>query len=77
MSGQSTITNMNQDNSKKIFIPFPPILDDQERIANELERKMAEIEKMRQAADNQLEAIEALPGAILRVAFDFEEEEVS
>jgi len=33
--------------------------------------------KMRQAADNQLEAIEALPGAILQVAFDFEEEEAS
>lgn len=30
--------------------------------------------KTRQAADKQLKAIEALPGAILREVFDFEEE---
>ena len=29
---------------------------------------------MRQAAEHQLEAIEALPGAILREVFDFEED---
>ena len=62
---------------KFLKIPLPPTLDDQIRIASELERKMAEIDKMRQAADNQLEAIGALQGAILRVAFDFEEEEAS
>ena len=62
---------------KFLKIPLPPTLDDQIRIASELERKMAEIEKMCQAADKQLEAVEALPGAILRVAFDFEEEEAS
>jgi len=66
-----------KDYMKKFKIPLPPTLDDQIRIASELERKMAEIEKMRQAADNQLEAIEALQGAILRVAFDFEEEGAS
>jgi len=53
------------------LIPLPPALDDQIRIATELERKMAEVEKMRQAADKELEAIEALPGAILREVFDF------
>ncbi|MDO8745368.1 MAG: hypothetical protein Q7J76_09710 [Candidatus Brocadiaceae bacterium] len=30
--------------------------------------------KTRQAADKQLKAIEALPGAILREVFDFEED---
>lgn len=50
---------------------------DQIRIANEIERKMAGIEKMRQAADKQLEAIESLPGAILREVFDFTEDEDS
>ena len=30
--------------------------------------------KTRQAADKQLQAIEALPGVILRELFDFEEE---
>jgi type I restriction enzyme S subunit len=73
----ATIKGLTRDYIENILIPLPPTLDDQKRIASELERKLAEIEKMRQAADNQLEAIEALPGAILRVAFDFEEEEAS
>jgi len=34
---------------------------------------MAEVNKIRQATDRQLEAIEALSGSILREAFDFEE----
>jgi len=55
------------------LIPLPPTLDDQIAIASELERKMAEVNKIRQATDRQLEAIEALPGAILREVFDFEE----
>lgn len=35
---------------------------------------MADIKKMRQAVDRQLEAINALSGAVLREVFDFEEE---
>jgi hypothetical protein len=35
------------------------------------------VEKIRQTADRELEAISSLPGAILRKVFDFEEEEVS
>ncbi|MBM3236417.1 hypothetical protein FJZ31_08980 [Candidatus Poribacteria bacterium] len=54
------------------LIPLPPTLGDQIAIANELERKMAEVNKIRRAGDIQLEAIEALPGAILREVFDFE-----
>ncbi|MBU1262902.1 restriction endonuclease subunit S [bacterium] len=61
---------------KFIQIPIPPTLIDQTRIATELERKMAEIQTMRQAVDRELEAISALPGAILREVFDFEEGEV-
>jgi type I restriction enzyme S subunit len=72
-----TLAGFNATMLSELKIPLPPTLDDQITIANELERKMAETEKMRQAADNQLEAIEALPGAILRVAFDFEEEGAS
>lgn len=73
----NTFTEITKELVQNFEIPFPPTLDDQIRIASELERKMAEIEKMRQAADKQLEAVEALPGAILRVAFDFEEEGAS
>lgn len=54
-------------------IPFPPTIDDQFAIANELEKKMAEVESMRQAAIKQLEAIDALQSAILREVFDFGE----
>ncbi|MGB3459785.1 MAG: restriction endonuclease subunit S [Halobacteriota archaeon] len=72
-----TLAGFNATMLSELEIPLPPTLNDQIRIASELERKMAEIEKMRHAANNQLEAIEALPGAILRMAFDFEEEEAS
>lgn len=62
--------------SEKVIYP-PPTLADQARIATELEQKMNEVEKIRQIADRELEAISSLPGAILREVFDFEEEEVS
>lgn len=65
---------INDDYVKDFEIPLPLTLSDQTRIATELERKMAEIETMRQAADSELEAISSLPGAILREVFDFEEE---
>lgn len=56
---------------KKLKVPLP---SNSNTSAAELERKMAELEIARQAAERQLEAIEALPGAILREVFDFEEE---
>jgi len=34
---------------------------------------MVEVDRIQQATDRQLEAIEALSGSILREAFDFEE----
>lgn len=52
----------------KVFIPLPP-LEVQRRIAAELKEKMAEAEKLRTAIEKQLEAINALPQAILRKAF--------
>lgn len=71
--GSGSIFNaIGKDEIKDIIFPLPPNLDDQIAIANELERKMAEIEKMWQAAGKQLESIETLPGAILREVFDFE-----
>lgn len=52
----------------KVFIPLPP-LEVQRRIAVELKEKMAGAGKLRTAIENQLEAINALPQAILRKAF--------
>lgn len=59
---------------KKLKVPIPSNYNDQLAITAELERKLSELEKARQTAQRQIEAIEALPGAILREVFDFEEE---
>ena len=52
----------------KISIPLPS-LEVQHRIATELKEKMAYVEKLRKSIEEQLEAINALPQAILRKAF--------
>jgi len=41
----------------------------QERIVAELKERMAQVEKLRASIEKQLEAINALPQAILRKAF--------
>jgi len=63
----------NIDKLKKLEVPVPSKPDDRIAIANELKRKMVEVDRIQQATDRQLEAIEALSGSILREAFDFEE----
>jgi type I restriction enzyme S subunit len=65
---------IGKDEIEAIQFPLPPILADQMAITNELERKIAQVEKVHQATDRQLGAVEALPGTILREVFDFEEE---
>ena len=49
-------------------IPLPP-LNDQRRIAAEIERQLAAVEKAKQAAMEQLNTINSIPAAILRQAF--------
>lgn len=51
--------------------PLPP-LPEQQRIAAILQEQLAAVEKARKAAEEQLEAIKALPAALLRRAFDGE-----
>ncbi|VVB55666.1 Type-1 restriction enzyme MjaXIP specificity protein [uncultured archaeon] len=65
---------ISNDDVKGFSIPLPPTISEQTIISSDLERKMSELEKARLAAEKQLDAIEALPGAILREVFDFEEE---
>ena len=67
----NTFTEITKELVQHFEIPLPPTLEDQIAIANKLERKMAEVETMRQAALRQIESIEAMPGAILREVFDF------
>ena len=52
-------------------IPLPP-LPEQRRIAGILREQMAAVERARAAAEAELEAIEALPAALLRRAFSGE-----
>ena len=70
--GRMPRANMNKIN--KLEVPIPSSDDKCNYIGNYLNIKFAELYKMRQAAEQQLEAIEALPGAILREVFDFEED---
>ena len=53
---------------EEIEIPFPP-LSEQKRIVADLNKKMAAVEKARNAAEAESETINALPAAFLREAF--------
>jgi type I restriction enzyme S subunit len=52
-------------------IPFPS-LTDQRRIAAQLSSQMASAERLRQMLTDQLDAINKLPAALLRRAFNGE-----
>ena len=67
----TTTTNISNLNFRKLAtlrIPLPPLCE-QKRIAALLKEQMAYVEKARQAAEEILEAAQALPGAFLRQAF--------
>jgi len=70
-SGQeskTTIPNLSGSQLKSFKVPRPPV-EEQGRIASELKDKMACAEKLKKAIKKQLEAINALPQAILTKAF--------
>ena len=64
----TTRPKLNQKQAILIPIPLPP-LREQKRIATKLQELMQEVERARTACEKQLEAINALPQAILRKAF--------
>lgn len=68
------IKGLTRNYIENIPVLLPPMIDDQMAIANQLERKMVEVEKLRKAGDSQSEAVGALPGAVLREVFEFEEQ---
>jgi len=73
-SGQeskTTIPNLSGSRLKSFTVPLPPV-EEQGRIASDLKAKMAQAEKLKESIENQLEAINALPQAILRKAFSGE-----
>jgi type I restriction enzyme S subunit len=69
----NTFTEITKELVQDFKIPLPPTIDDQIRIASELERKMAEVETMRQAALRQKEAAAVMQGAILQEVFQYKE----
>jgi len=64
----STFGAITRNDLINLQIPLPPI-EEQKRIAAELKEKMSEVEKLRASIEKRLEAINALPQAILRKAF--------
>ena len=64
----STFKEISKSKLGAFKIPLPP-LDEQRRIVAILNAKMAAVEKARAAAEVEMEAIKALPGALLRQAF--------
>ena len=66
-----TIQNLNLDQVRRIKIPLPD-LSTQWHIVDELKEKMAQVENLQSAIRNQLSALNTLPQAILRQAFNGE-----
>lgn len=64
----ATFKEISKTKLNKFEIPLPP-LSEQKRIVADLNKKMAAVEKARNAAEAELEAVNALPAAFLREAF--------
>lgn len=61
----------DMDNLLKLTVPLPP-LSEQKRIAGILNEQMSEAERLRNAIEDQLKEINAMPAALLRKAFNGE-----
>jgi len=67
----ATFAEVSKSQCANFRIPLPPLAE-QRRIAGILREQMAAVERARAAAEAELEAIEALPAALLRRAFSGE-----
>ncbi|MHC1610504.1 MAG: restriction endonuclease subunit S [Candidatus Methanospirareceae archaeon] len=67
-ASDTTIPNLSGSRLGAFVVPFPK-LETQRRIATYLKEKMAYVERLKVSIEKQLEAINALPQAILRKAF--------
>jgi restriction endonuclease S subunit len=61
--GQSAV---KRDKLLSLEITFPALVDEQQRIAETIKKMMADIEKARRGLEEQLEAVNSLPSALLR-----------
>lgn len=62
----ATFTEISKSALQRFTIPLPP-LSEQQRIATLLNRRMALAEELRAAAQARLDAVQALPGTLLRL----------
>ena len=67
----AAVPGLNRNDVYNLSISLPP-LSEQKRIAAILNDRMADIARARVAAEAQLEAVNQLPSAILRKAFNGE-----
>lgn len=67
-AGQQRVPN---DFMYNALVPLPPTLEEQRSIAKRISTRLAEAERIRQAAERQYEAAKSLAGAIVREAFPF------
>jgi type I restriction enzyme S subunit len=67
----ATIKGLTRTDIETVVIPLAP-LPEQKRIVAKIQELMAEVERARSACEAQLEAIKALPQAILSKAFEGE-----
>ena len=63
-----TQSNISQTVLKQWAVPIPP-LDEQRRVLDDLDHRVAMLDRTRAAAQSQLDALDALPAAALRLAF--------
>ena len=68
MGSGATFAEVSKTQLEGFEIPLPP-LSEQKRIAALLNEQMAAVERARKAAEEELEAINRLPAALLRRAF--------
>lgn len=66
----ATFSEVSKSQCDSFEIPFPPTIDEQHRIAQILRDKMDLVKKARTAIDEQRRAIDAMPDAWLRRAFE-------
>jgi len=65
----STIPGLNRDDVYDLSVACPPLAD-QHEIVTHLEAQMAEAQRLRMAAERQIEAAQALQPAFLKSVFD-------
>ena len=67
-SNTTNISNLKVSDLIEFDIPLPP-LEEQKRIASELDDKLAGVKLAEASIQQELDTIEAMPAALLRKAF--------